>query len=79
MVQKSEVNKKTLLGDLSKTREDFINLEREISKNFASFSLNEILELKNKLSKINKKIKEIAYLLRKKHKVNIDLEDRNNI
>lgn len=68
--------KKYLLERFKKNRKDFLNLEKDIYKDFHNLSLNEILELKTQLSRLSFQVKYCAKQLEQHFKIFIDLEQR---
>lgn len=68
--------KKYLLERFKKNRKDFLNLEKDIYKEFHNLSLNEVLELKSQLNRLSFQVKYCAKKLEQHFKIFIDLEKR---
>lgn len=68
--------KKYLLERFKRNRKDFLNLEKDIYKEFHNLSLNEVLELKSQLSRLSFQVKYCAKQLEQHFKIFIDLEKR---
>ncbi|MDX4069250.1 hypothetical protein [Aliarcobacter skirrowii] len=68
--------KKYLLERFKRNRKDFLNLEKDIYKEFHNLSLNEVLELKSQLSRLSFQVKYCAKKLEQHFKIFIDLEKR---
>ncbi|MDY0179808.1 hypothetical protein [Aliarcobacter skirrowii] len=68
--------KEYFLERFKKNRKDFLNLEKDIYKEFHNLSLNEVLELKSQLSRLSFQVKYCAKQLEQHFKIFIDLEKR---
>lgn len=68
--------KEKLLDRFKRNRKDFLNLEKDIYKEFHNLSLNEVLELKSQLSRLSFQVKYCAKQLEQHFKIFIDLEKR---
>lgn len=68
--------KKYLLERFKRNRKDFLNLEKDIYKEFHNLSLNEVLELKSQLNRLSFQVKYCAKQLEQHFKIFIDLEKR---
>ena len=75
--EKKEQQKQELLEKFNNLKKEFLEIEQNITKNFILFSLNEIVALKSVLEQVELNMKSFARKLKRYHKVNINLEDRN--
>lgn len=58
-------------------KKDFLEIEEIIVGNFQCFTLEDVLKYKSRLKRTDKLIKKLIKLLKKHHKISIDIEDRN--
>ncbi len=72
-----QLEKQNLINAFNKIKQEFLNIEKTMCKNFSRLSLNDVFEFKKSLSIVEGKMKKIALELNKKHKMKIDLENRS--